>query len=362
MTEGLVVLINFFTVAIALHLLAVKYVKTTGGEFKLIVRAFTWRPAGWFCTFNGQHDIRVVFAKHQTKEGEFELRGITTWAKRMAFLLQGKATSSWFVLTIGFGNSGTCVLHPKTMQTNYPFADRIVLSLDLTDGNSLSVLAMPGDWKYVRVHMVKVGSPLAEHINQAEGQAEGYAWSRVVPTHIWDTDYGNWRTTHASCLFGMGWDALKLRQWSSRNDLGCFAPVSARRNDARSLWEGMYTMEDMLSFVLYYGMIVLGEELLDLNEHLNEAWNLLRRACLFYMRGATVYTDDAAFSSARTQATSDMWRFACILEEQCPLNMLTLNLRLCVVHLPRQELQPGAHAPIFNLSATTVSFKRWSQI
>ncbi len=195
MTEGLVVLINFFTVAIALHLLAVKYVKTTGGEFKLIVCAFTWRPAGWFCTFNGQHDIRVVFAKHQTKEGEFELRGITTWAKRMAFLLQGKATSSWFVLTIGFGNSGTCVLHPKTMQTNYPFADRIVLSLDLTDGNSLSVLAMPGDWKYVRVHMVKVGSPLAEHINQAEGQAEGYAWSRVVPTHIWDTDYGNWGYT-----------------------------------------------------------------------------------------------------------------------------------------------------------------------
>jgi len=108
----------------------------------------------------------------------------------------------------------------------------------------------------------------------------------------------------------------------------------------------MYTMEDMLSFVLYYGMIVLGEELLDLNEHLNEAWNLLRRACLFYMRGATVYTDDAAFSSARTQATSDMWRFACILEEQCPLNMLTLNLRLCVVHLPRQELVLGSVSAI----------------
>ncbi|KAK3264014.1 hypothetical protein CYMTET_27220 [Cymbomonas tetramitiformis] len=185
----------------------------------------------------------------------------------------------------------------------------------------------------------------------------------------------------------------------TRNDLGCFAPVSARRNDARSLWEGtsgitghgmysngylepvsqtwmgdeelvyanderamlshedhlhlvdavvngMYTMEDMLSFVLYYGMIVLGEELLNLNEHLNEAWNLLRRACLFYMRGATVYTDDAAFSSARTQATSDMWRFACILEKQCPLNVLTLNLRLCVVHLPRQELVLGSVSAI----------------
>lgn len=106
---------------------------------------------------------------------------------------------------------------------------------------------------------------------------------------------------------------------------------------------GMWTMEDFLNFVLYYSPLVFGDLLLKWNVRMDRAWQCLRRAVLYYVRGCGIPGDttEEERRHAREQARLDMMEHAVIMEEDGPLKMLTYNLRLMVVHLNRQEYQLG---------------------
>jgi len=105
----------------------------------------------------------------------------------------------------------------------------------------------------------------------------------------------------------------------------------------------MWTMEDFLNFVLYYAPLVFGDLLLKWNVRMDRAWQCLRRAVLYYVRGRGLPGDTTEDErrQARDQARSDMLEHAVIMEEDGPLKMLTYNLRLMVVHLSRQEYHLG---------------------
>jgi hypothetical protein len=105
----------------------------------------------------------------------------------------------------------------------------------------------------------------------------------------------------------------------------------------------MWTMEDFLNFVLYYAPLVFGDLLLTWNVRMDRAWQCLRRAVLYYVRGRGLPGDTTEDErrQARDQARADMLEHAVIMEEDGPLKMLTYNLRLMVVHLSRQENHLG---------------------
>ncbi|KAK3247416.1 hypothetical protein CYMTET_43084 [Cymbomonas tetramitiformis] len=107
--------------------------------------------------------------------------------------------------------------------------------------------------------------------------------------------------------------------------------------------KGMWTIEDFLNFVLYYAPLVFGDLLLTWNVRMDRAWQCLRRAVLYYVRGRGLPGDTTEDErrQARDQARADMLEHAVIMEEDGPLKMLTYNLRLMVVHLSRQENHLG---------------------
>ena len=102
-------------------------------------------------------------------------------------------------------------------------------------------------------------------------------------------------------------------------------------------------MEDFLNFILIFSPMVFMDVLHSLNSELDSAWWKLRRAVIYFVRGPLVSTGDiAARRDARKAAATDMWDVAVILQQQAPTRMMTLNLRLAVVHLAPQEEEIGA--------------------
>ncbi len=109
------------------------------------------------------------------------------------------------------------------------------------------------------------------------------------------------------------------------------------------IFTGNYTMEDFLNFILIFSPMVFMDVLHSLNCQLDAAWWKLRRAVIYFVRGPLVSTGDiAARRTARKAAAADMWDVAVILQQQTPTRMMTLNLRLAVVHLAPQEEEIGA--------------------
>ena len=67
-----------------------------------------------------------------------------------------------------------------------------------------------------------------------------------------------------------------------------------------------------------------------------EAWELFRKAMLWYFRGHSMVTGPGPlYEQLREQARDNMWKCATILEESAPPALMTLNLRFLVVHLYR---------------------------
>ncbi|KAK3275106.1 hypothetical protein CYMTET_16738 [Cymbomonas tetramitiformis] len=108
-------------------------------------------------------------------------------------------------------------------------------------------------------------------------------------------------------------------------------------------YAGNYTMEDMLNFILIFSPMVFMDVLKNLNPELDKAWWTLRRAVLYFMRGPAIGLcgDLQSRAEPRKETGKELWAFAVIVEQQCPMNMLTLNLRMAVVHLCKQEEETG---------------------
>lgn len=103
-----------------------------------------------------------------------------------------------------------------------------------------------------------------------------------------------------------------------------------------------------MMLTLFYSPVVLGETLHKEMPAMAEAWDCVRKATLFYLKGRALLQHDTydeqkrAFDELRGQASRQMWRYAELMETHGPASLMTLNLRTCVVHLWRQELETGA--------------------
>jgi hypothetical protein len=106
-----------------------------------------------------------------------------------------------------------------------------------------------------------------------------------------------------------------------------------------------YIMEDWLQFLVYFGPVVFGDVLELALPHMAKIWRHLRAGLVYYTRGSK-YSEGPISSPtrirSREQARDNMWKAAVEMEKHCPTSMLTLNLRLVVVHLYAQEDATGA--------------------
>ncbi|KAK3252152.1 hypothetical protein CYMTET_38531 [Cymbomonas tetramitiformis] len=139
-----------------------------------------------------------------------------------------------------------------------------------------------------------------------------------------------------TCYF----NAAQLKQLQ-KNGKGLCAPHDMHREYQDVVqYAGNYTMEDWLNFILIFSPLVFMDVLESLNRELDRAWWKLREAVIYFIRQVCAGTiEDRA--EARAQAELRMREFAVIIENECPMNMLTLNLRLAVVHLCKQEEKVG---------------------
>jgi hypothetical protein len=102
---------------------------------------------------------------------------------------------------------------------------------------------------------------------------------------------------------------------------------------------GMYLMEDWLMWTMFYSGPVLGEVLLNALPKMAEAWDYLKRATVFYLKGKAILQESSyesrkrSFDEHREEARQNMRRHANLMETFGPAYMMTLNLRLLVVHL-----------------------------
>jgi hypothetical protein len=101
----------------------------------------------------------------------------------------------------------------------------------------------------------------------------------------------------------------------------------------------MYTMEDVLNWVVYFSPLVIGNQLAKWNMVIEDAWQHLRRAVLHYVRASGTHTGwtTADVEAARVAAREHLREHANIMENTGILKLLTYNLRLAVVYLFRQE-------------------------
>lgn len=96
-----------------------------------------------------------------------------------------------------------------------------------------------------------------------------------------------------------------------------------------------------MMWTLFYSSTVVGNVLYKALPQMAAAWDCLRKAILFYLKGkalmqyTTFQEQKEAFDAYRTQARDNMWKHAVYMEKYGPAFMMTLNLRLCVVHLFR---------------------------
>lgn len=109
-----------------------------------------------------------------------------------------------------------------------------------------------------------------------------------------------------------------------------------------------YIMEDWMMWTIFYSPAVLGNVLRDQLPEMAEAWDCLRKAIIFYLKGKamlqhkTFDEQKRAFDYLREHARKHMWRHAELMETHGPAYMMTLNMRQVVVHLYQQEEWTGA--------------------
>jgi hypothetical protein len=108
---------------------------------------------------------------------------------------------------------------------------------------------------------------------------------------------------------------------------------------------GSYIMEDWLNFLVYYGPVVFGNVLTRVVPKMAVIWGHLHAGILYYTRGSGYHEGPIGSPerlTSRKRAADNMWDAAEAMEQYCPANMLTLNLRLVTVHLYAQEDATGA--------------------
>jgi hypothetical protein len=106
---------------------------------------------------------------------------------------------------------------------------------------------------------------------------------------------------------------------------------------------GTMVMEDYLNFVYFFSPLVFADALECMSMPMVTLWRDLRYAVIYFVRGVGIFSGDLnKREEARQAAKKALWDVATALEQHCPCQMLTLNLRLVVVHLHRQEAECGA--------------------